>query len=366
MRWAALELLWTTLGSVLTGCSFALGMAYATRRLRLLSVGLTDAELSAIGHVPHAELSLLTLLGVLTFVASERLGFSGIASLFVCGVLSRHYTYHNLSVDARKSATSLFLTLATLCETSLATLLGVAAFHYLIQTKLWDAPFALLTLPCLFIARALNIFPLTALTNYLRRGRKAAISFPMQVVMWFSGMRGALSFALVVTLSPLMGDKDASLPDESFHHLAAATLVTIVITTMFMAPATRPLIKILRVGHGHGPPGVDPSSNHPSLIEVLMEPATSGQSTLAALAGEPETPPQPPLPMRGSYGSGLFGGTDNEEDEDDDAYYRLEWTRTHDSPSRGESLSFKQRFRRFELVWIKPIFGGRGARAIVE
>jgi hypothetical protein len=37
-------------------------------------------------------------------------------------VLTRHYTYHNLSSAAQTSATTLFLTLATLCETALATL----------------------------------------------------------------------------------------------------------------------------------------------------------------------------------------------------------------------------------------------------
>ena len=61
---------------------------------------------------------------------------------------------------------------------------------------MWDLSFALLTLPVLFVARALNIFPLSALANRLRRGKKPPISPPMQVVMWFSGMRGALSFAL--------------------------------------------------------------------------------------------------------------------------------------------------------------------------
>ena len=52
-------------------------------------------------------------------------------ALFVCGAVTRHYTYHNLSLDAQAASTTLFLTLAALAETSLATLLGVALFDYL-------------------------------------------------------------------------------------------------------------------------------------------------------------------------------------------------------------------------------------------
>ena len=215
-------------------------------------------------EVPHAELSLILTSAILTFSASERLGFSGIAALFAFGVLTRHYTFHNLSPQAQSASTTLFLTLATLCETSLSTLLGVAAFDYVVwfgvdreadsmlYTNGGAHALAVVTLPVLFIARACNIFPLTALANCLRRGRgrggrKQRISWQMQVVMWFSGMRGALSFALVVTLSERRSPH-LTLPLPIYHQLVSATLVTIVVTTLLMAPATRPLVRSLRLG----------------------------------------------------------------------------------------------------------------------
>ena len=222
------------------------GRRVLTRRLRLLSIG---SRFESTEHIAHAELSLLTMLAMLTFTASERLGFSGIASLFVCGALTRHYTYHNLSPEAQAASMTLFLTLATMCETGLSTLLGVAVFDYLIwfHGGLFGMRFTLatLTIPTLFVSRALNIFPLTALVNRLRRGRKGEISIEMQIVMWFSGMRGALSFALAVTLSRGLPQ---SLAHDVYHQLVAATLFTITVTTLLMAPATRPLIRVLKVG----------------------------------------------------------------------------------------------------------------------
>ena len=249
--------------------------------------------------------------------------------------------------------------------------------------------FALLTPPCLFIARALNIFPLSALANSFRRGRKAPISLQMQMVMWFSGMRGALSFALVVTLShPQRNEKSMLLHDgcaarplergrdgsrrvpprvsptavapaafrhsaarRRYHQLVAATLMTVLITNLLMAPATRPLIKILRIGPG-GADGAD--SKRASLIETLLEPA-AGPSTLAMLA---ESPP----PRWGSTprSSALVGGGDDDDDDD-------EWAPAPAKPTsaRGGGTSLYQRFRRFELEWVKPHFGGRGVPVAV-
>lgn len=52
-------------------------------------------------------------------------------ALFVCGATTRHYTYHNLTRESRRAATTLFLTLASLSETCLTTLLGAALVDYI-------------------------------------------------------------------------------------------------------------------------------------------------------------------------------------------------------------------------------------------
>ena len=339
------DLLYSMFGSVVTGGAFALGVAFFTRQLRLLSLGLRFAR----PEVAHAELSLLTMLAMLTFTASERLGFSGIASLFVCGVFTRHYTYHNLSAEAQTSAETQFLTLATMCETALATLLGVASFDYLVSAPSWNLSFAVLTLPVLFVARAMNIFPLSALANAIRGGRKPSISFPMQVVMWFSGMRGALSFALVVTLS----SHPQSLHHETYQKMVAATLMTICVTTLLMAPATRPLIRSLRLG---------PAGDKGPLSAALLQQQPVVISTRAALASTPS----PPQPAMGRYARGRLRSSPLAPRDEEHSHSEGD---TEDSePAAAPPVmhgfdavrpSLYQRFRRFEAAWIKPTFGGR-------
>ena len=169
------------LGSMVVGGVCALVGAYLTRRLLFLKLsGAVRRE-----ETPHMELALVTTVALFTYAAAERLDCSGIMALFVCGVATRHYTYHNLSHEAQESTSSFFLTLASLAETSLATLLGVAAFDYLSlacreRNVTIDATLALATLPVLMLTRALNIFPLSLLANGCRPAKKR-IDVPMQV-----------------------------------------------------------------------------------------------------------------------------------------------------------------------------------------
>ena len=330
------DVLWSMCGSTVVGVGFGLCTSYITRRIYFLHMGLSEAR----EEVPHLELSLLSTFAFLTFTAAERLGFSGICALFVCGVLCRHYAYHNLSGDAKGAATSLFLTLAALCETALSTLLGVALFDYVVWPDMWDLSLACLTLPVLFVARAFNIFPLSALANWLRRGRKhqqRAITWPMQVVMWFSGMRGALSFALAVTLD------DERFPhpvqNKLYHKLVAATLLTIATTTLLMAPATRPLIRAVRLG----PPDVSGDATAALLTHAI--------STTSLARYESSPTPLNVGALLASSSATLLQPAGRRAVDDE----------RFSEPSGGPPSSPIYRlFRKLEASYLKPVVGGRG------
>ena len=104
-----------------------------------------------------------------------------------CGAATRHYTYHNLSREAQDSSMSLFMTAASLAETALSTLLGVALFDYMLWSLgalAWDGPpfdvtFALCTFPILLLSRAFNIFPLSALSNWCALSASQSPSSPL-------------------------------------------------------------------------------------------------------------------------------------------------------------------------------------------
>ena len=235
--------------STLLGILFGLASAFATRRLGL------HARRS-----PQIELALLLLFYLACYVVVDSLNvpvlgadgvdLSAIMAVFFCGITMRHYTFHNLSPAARRASVILFRTLAAVSEAALALLLGMAIVDY-IPIKLggrsvWDFGFISLAIVGTLLGRAANIFPMAAVAN-CTRSRSQRITGAMQTVMWWSGLRGAVSFALAMTLDDSR-ESHKVFSIETAARIITATLGVIVFSNVVMAPLTRPLIGCLGLG----------------------------------------------------------------------------------------------------------------------
>ena len=86
------------------------------------------------------------------------------------------------------------------------------------------------------VGRAMNTFPLTAGLNYLR---KRKVDFKTQFVIWFSGLRGAIAFALAL-------DVDT----ENKNIIKTTTLAIVLITTFLIGGATLPILEALKIVGG--------------------------------------------------------------------------------------------------------------------
>ena len=85
----------------------------------------------------------------------------------------------------------------------------------------WDWGFILLNIVIILIARALNSFPLCGMANFCR---KEVIPYSYMLVIWFSGLRGAIAFALALNVWT---------PDpEHAGVIKSATLFTVIFTTL--------------------------------------------------------------------------------------------------------------------------------------
>lgn len=121
-------------------------------------------------------------------------------------------------------------TLAFACESCVFAYLGLAIFSFPHQFEL-----ALIIWSILFIllGRALNIFPLSYVCN---RFRTHQITKKMMVIMWFSGLRGAIAYALSLHLE---------FKEETRKVLVTTTLVVVLFTTIILGGGTMPLMKYL-------------------------------------------------------------------------------------------------------------------------
>jgi len=149
---------------------------------------------TTIRDFPRLETSLLFLFCYCCYATAEAINLSGIMALFFNGIVLSHYNSYNLSRDSRYATESIFSTLATVAETVVYLYMGMGVFTSLNK---WNLNFLLLAYSFCLLGRALNIFPLSWISNLGRKNQSCKITYKMQAVLWFSGLRGAIAFALV-------------------------------------------------------------------------------------------------------------------------------------------------------------------------
>lgn len=173
---------------------------------------------------PKLETSLLLSFCYLCYATGESIGLSGIMALFFHGVTLSHYNSYNLSSTAHVAAEHIFSTLSTIAETAVFLYMGMGVFTGRFEN--YDITFSILAVAFCFLARLLNIFPLSLIANCCRKGRQR-ITMPMQAVLWFAGLRGAIAFALAMNM-----------PGPNKDVYATATLSICIFTTIVCGSLT--------------------------------------------------------------------------------------------------------------------------------
>ncbi|KAJ1472464.1 Cation/H+ exchanger [Baffinella frigidus] len=149
------------------------------------------------------EISLMLVFSYMPYLLAASMRLSGIMAIFVGGIIMSHYTQWNLSEEARKVTAAMFKTLSFAAETFLFSYIGLSAVDYTNSVQLAVAGLGL----CL-VGRALNIFPLAFITNQASFpplpqsiwAKRPTRPTRVQFVLWFSGLRGIISFALALNV----------------------------------------------------------------------------------------------------------------------------------------------------------------------
>ncbi|XP_069648359.1 sodium/hydrogen exchanger 9 isoform X1 [Haliaeetus albicilla] len=166
--------------------SFAMGSSYAVVTALL-------TKFTKLCEFPMLETGLFFLLSWSAFLSAEAAGLTGIVAVLFCGVTQAHYTYNNLSPDSKMRTKQLFEFMNFLAENVIFCYMGLALFTF--QNHLFNPLFIFGAFVAVFVARACNIYPLSFLLNL---GRKQKIPRNFQHMMMFSGLRGAIAFALAI------------------------------------------------------------------------------------------------------------------------------------------------------------------------
>jgi len=210
------------------------------------------------------ETSLFFLMSYSSYLIAEVCEMSGIVSVLFCGIFQAHYTFHNLSLESKVRTQQLFEVLHFLLENFIFSYIGVSMFTFAHHKFVFS--FVLVAFLAIAVARALNIYPLSFILNF---GRKTRIPMNYQHMLWFSGLRGAMAFALAM---------QNTMTDARQMFLTTTSLITI-ITVIFCGGLTAPLLTLLKIPTGVPDQfTIDTTSSCPGSVEA-QTPSTTTSTT---------------------------------------------------------------------------------------
>ncbi|WVZ96279.1 hypothetical protein U9M48_041935 [Paspalum notatum var. saurae] len=271
-------------------------------------------------HSTDREVSIMMLMAYLSYMLSMLLDLSGILTVFFCGIVMSHYTWHNVTESSRVTTKHTFATLSFIAEIFLFLYVGMDALDiekWKLASSSPKKPIALsaIILGLVMVGRAAFVFPLSFLSNLSKKERRPKISFKQQIIIWWAGlMRGAVSIALAYNKFTSSGHTEVRVNAI----MITSTVIVVLFSTMVFGLLTKPLLSLLI------PPRTGPNTSALLSSESVLDPLLTSMMGSDFDVGQPS--PQ----------------------------YNLQFILT--APTR----SVHRLWRKFDDRFMRPVFGGRG------
>ncbi|KAJ1697176.1 hypothetical protein LUZ63_005688 [Rhynchospora breviuscula] len=223
-------------------------------------------------HSTDREVALMMLMAYLSYMLAELLDLSGILTVFFCGIVMSHYTWHNVTESSRVTTKHAFATLSFIAETFLFLYVGMDALDIEKWTLASDSPANSVGVSAILVSlvlagRAAFVFPLSFLSNLTKRSPDEKISFRQQIVIWWAGlMRGAVSIALAYNKFTSSGHTQL----RGNAIMITSTITVVLFSTVVFGLMTKPLINLLLPAHRHSSDNNSEPSTPKSLTAPLL------------------------------------------------------------------------------------------------
>ena len=146
----------------------------------------------------QAECALICLFAYLSYILSEELELSPIIALLFNGIFNSHYSFYNLSFQAREESSILSRVLSAIAEAFVFVYLGLTAVHYFQVAFSWS--FMLFELCVVMCGRFVSVFGICILMD-LFHVTNFKLSFVERGICSCSGtIRGAIAFGLSISI----------------------------------------------------------------------------------------------------------------------------------------------------------------------
>ncbi|KAG0498324.1 hypothetical protein HPP92_003015, partial [Vanilla planifolia] len=225
-----------------------------------------------VDNLQNLECCLFVLFPYFSYMLAEGIGLSGIVSILFTGIVMKHYTFSNLSESSQRFAASFFHLISSLAETFVFIYMG---FDIAMEQHSWShVGFIFCSILFIGVARAANVFSCAYLVNLVRPIHQK-IPMKHQKALWYSGLRGAMAFALAL-------QSVHDLPEGHGQTIFTATTAIVVLTVLLIGGSTGTVLETLEVvGDAHNDSREDEGfERNNGYIAPSYEEGTSSRSRL--------------------------------------------------------------------------------------
>ncbi|MBA0856900.1 hypothetical protein Goshw_004663 [Gossypium schwendimanii] len=267
----------------------------------------------------------MMLMAYLSYMLAELFSFSAILTVFFCGIVMSHYTWHNVTESSRVTTKHAFATLSFVSEIFIFLYVGMDALDIEKWRVISDSPGTLvgvsgILLGLILVGRAAFVFPLSFISNLTRKAPHEKVDFKQQVTVWWAGlMRGAVSMALAYNQFTSLGHTQL----RGNAMMITSTISVVLFSTVVFGLMTKPLVRLLL-----------PSPKH----------------LTTTLSSEPSTPKSFIVPLIGNEG----------EPEADQNNRNARRPTSLRMLLTTPSNTVHYYWRKFDDAFMRPVFGGRG------
>lgn len=145
--------------------------------------------------VPWIEIGLFLILSYLPYVLSEALYLSGILAIFISAIFMRNYAFHSLSPIGQVTVESMTEMACNVSENFVFAYMGLSVPLTIHNVRIELVGIGVVGL---LVSRAVSVYVTAYVVNLFKK-EKIPTSF--QVIMSFSGLRGAVAFYLALNVN---------------------------------------------------------------------------------------------------------------------------------------------------------------------
>ncbi|KAF9607453.1 hypothetical protein IFM89_035591 [Coptis chinensis] len=275
-------------------------------------------------HSTDREVALMMLMAYLSYMLAELFDLSAILTVFFCGIVMSHYTWHNVTESSRVTTKHAFATLSFMAEIFIFLYVGMDAldiekWKFVSTSPGKSVGISSILLGLVLVGRAAFVFPLSYLSNFRKKTPNEKISLKQQVTIWWAGlMRGAVSVALAYNQFTRSGH--TQLPGNAI--MITSTITVVLFSTVVFGMMTKPIVRLML--------------NPPKYFNSMM-------------SSEPSSPKSFIVPL-----------LENEQESEADFSHSVPRPTSLRMLLATSSRSVHHYWRKFDDAFMRPVFGGRG------